>query len=87
MTNFCEITQMMETLLQAILAQVEQPKKDIEHNVRALLQEAVTKMDLVSKDELDRQKIALERAHQRLETLTAQVKQLEDALNTQQALK
>ncbi|WP_269913903.1 accessory factor UbiK family protein [Acinetobacter sp. HY1485] len=78
---------MMETLLQAILAQVEQPKKDIEHNVRALLQEAVTKMDLVSKDELDRQKVALERAHQRLETLTAQVKQLEDALTTQQALK
>lgn len=68
---------MIETLLQAILEQTDQPKKDLEHNLRALLNEAVTKMDLVSKDELERQKNALKNAHFRLTELQEQVKSLE----------
>lgn len=68
---------MIETLLQAILQQVEQPKKDIEHNVRALLNEAVTKMDLVSKEEIERQRTALNQANQRLNDLIKQVESLE----------
>lgn len=68
---------MIETLLQAILEQVDQPKKDLEHNLRALLNEAVTKMDLVSQDELERQKTALQNANSRLAELQAQVKTLE----------
>ena len=68
---------MLETLLQAILQQIDQPKKDLEHNLRALLNEAVTKMDLVSKDEIERQKTALSNANQRLDQLQQQVKALE----------
>lgn len=68
---------MIETLLQAILEQVDQPKKDLEHNVRALLNEAVNQMDLVSKDELERQKTALQNANLRLAELQTQVKMLE----------
>lgn len=68
---------MIETLLQAILEQLDQPKKDIEHNLRALLNEAVNKMDLVSKDEIDRQKAALSNANTRLSQLQEQVKALE----------
>ena len=68
---------MIETLLQAILEQVDQPKKDLEHNVRALLNEAVSKMDLVSREELDRQKTALTQANARLNHLLEQVEQLE----------
>ena len=68
---------MIETLLQAILEQVDQPKKDLEYNLRALLNEAVSKMDLVSKDEIERQKTALNNANQRLNTLQEQVKALE----------
>lgn len=68
---------MLETLLQAILEQVDQPKKDLEHNLRALLNEAVAKMDLVSKDEIERQKIALDNANARLSQLQEQVKALE----------
>ena len=60
---------MIETLLQAILEQVEQPKQDLEHNLRALLNEAVTKMDLVSKDEIERQRTALNNANLRLNDL------------------
>ena len=38
-------------------------------NLRALLNEAVEKLDLVSKQEIDRQKTALQSANQRLEEL------------------
>ena len=68
---------MIETLVQAILEQLDQPKKDVENNLRALLNEAVTKMDLVSKDEIERQKTALSNANERLDQLQQQVKALE----------
>lgn len=71
---------MIETLLQAILEQVEQPKTDLEHNLRALLNEAVTKMDLVSRDEIERQKTALSNANQRLTELLQQVETLEQKM-------
>lgn len=72
---------MIETLLQAILEQVEQPKKDLEHNLRALLQETVTQMDLVSQDELERQKTALQNANLRLNQLQEQIKALETMIS------
>ena len=69
---------MIETLLQAILEQVDQPKKDLEKNLRALLNESIEKLDLVSKQELDRQRIALNLANQRLSELQQQMKLLEE---------
>lgn len=74
---------MIETLLHAILEQIEQPKTDLEHNVRALLNEAVAKMDLVSKDEIERQKVALNNANARLNQLQEQVKALEVLIQKQ----
>jgi BMFP domain-containing protein YqiC len=71
---------MIETLLQAILEQVDQPKKDLEHNVRALLNEAVSKMDLVSREEIERQRTALNVATQRLQDLTQLVETLESKI-------
>jgi BMFP domain-containing protein YqiC len=71
---------MFETLIQAILQQVEQPKKDLEHNLRALLQEAVSKMDLVSQDEFERQRQALEQANLRLDKLMQHIEALEQQL-------
>lgn len=68
---------MIETLLQAIMEQIEQPKKDLEHNLRALLSEAVAKMDLVSKNELERQRTALNNTNIRLNELLKQVEALE----------
>ena len=69
---------MIETLLQAILQQVDQPKKDLEKNLRALLNESIEKLDLVLKQELDRQRIALNLANQRLSELQQQMKLLEE---------
>ncbi|SPL70794.1 accessory factor UbiK family protein [Acinetobacter stercoris] len=71
---------MFETLIQAILEQVDQPKKDLEHNLRALLNEAVTKMDLVSREELERQKTALNSANLRLRELQHQIQTLEELI-------
>ena len=74
---------MIETLLQAILQQVEQPKKDLEKNLRALLNESIEKLDLVSKQELERQKIALNLANQRLTALQQQMSTLEKMVQDQ----
>ncbi|WP_130803565.1 accessory factor UbiK family protein [Acinetobacter ihumii] len=71
---------MIETLLQAILEQIDQPKKDIEHNLRALLNEAVEKLDLVSKQEIERQHLALQQAHQRMTQLQQQMQILESKI-------
>ena len=71
---------MLETLIQAILQHVDQPKKDLEHNLRALLQETVSKMDLVSQDEIERQRQALQQANLRLEKLMQHVEALEQQL-------
>lgn len=69
---------MIETLLQAILQQIDQPKKDLEKNLRSLLNESIEKLDLVSKQELDRQRTALNLANQRLTELQQQMKALEE---------
>ena len=69
---------MIETLLQTILQQVDQPKKDLEKNLRALLNESIEKLDLVSKQELDRQRTALNLANQRLSELQQQMETLEE---------
>ena len=74
---------MIETLLQAILEQVDQPKKDLEKNLRALLNESVEKLDLVSKQELERQKIALNLANQRLAALQQRMNALEEMVQKQ----
>lgn len=71
---------MLETLIQAILQQIDQPKKDLEHNLRALLQEAVSKMDLVSQDEMERQRQALQQVNLRLEQLMQHIDALEQQL-------
>ncbi len=55
-------------------------KKIWKKNLRALLNEAVEKLDLVSKQEIDRQKTALQSANQRLEELQKQVSLLEETL-------
>lgn len=75
---------MIETLIAAILEQMDQPKKDLEHNLRALLNEAVEKLDLVSYHEIERQRIALEQANMRLTQLQEQITLLEEHLQNNQ---
>lgn len=72
----------IDTLIEAVKEQIEIPKADFEKNIRSLLNEFVSKMDLVSQHELDRQKIVLDQANQKLTQLQHQLIQLESKMNS-----
>jgi BMFP domain-containing protein YqiC len=56
------------------------PAADMEKNLRALLQGAFTKLELVSREEFDVQADLLRRTRQKLELLEAKQAELEDLL-------
>lgn len=58
------------------------PVADVEKNLRALLTAALGRLDLVSREEFDLQRLALDRARERLAALEAQVAVLEAARGT-----
>lgn len=76
------MTPMLDTFVQALKEQLDVPKQDIEKNIRAVLEEMVSKMDLVSQQELERHQIALQQATARLDTLQTQITQLEQQLKS-----
>lgn len=57
------------------------PHAEIEAQLKALLQSAFSKLDLVSRDEFDSQMTVLARTRTRLESLEAKVAELEARLN------
>jgi len=65
--------------LGAVLA--ESPAKDVEKNLRALLQSVFAKLDLVTREEFDVQQAVLLRTREKLEALEAKVAGLEVARN------
>ncbi len=52
-------------------------REDIEHNMRALIGSALSKFDLVSRDEFDTQIAVLRHTRERLEALEKKVAELE----------
>lgn len=60
------------------------PAKDIEKNMRALLAQGFSKLDLVTREEFDIQAQVLARAREQLVTLDARITELE-ALRTVQS--
>lgn len=54
--------------------------EDLEQQLRALLQSAFTRLDLVSREEFESQALVLQRTRQRLEQLEQQVSRLEEQL-------
>lgn len=64
------------------------PAADLERNVKAVMGQAFTKMDLITREEFDVQAELLARARERVDQLAAQVEQLEarvTALESKQA--
>jgi BMFP domain-containing protein YqiC len=57
------------------------PISDFEHNIRALLQSAFTKMELVSREEFDVQTEVLRRAQEKLADLEKKLEALEQQTN------
>jgi ubiquinone biosynthesis accessory factor UbiK len=57
------------------------PAKDVEKNMRALLTSAMARLDLVTRDEFDLQREALNRAHERMAELETKITELEKGRN------
>jgi len=53
------------------------PAKDIEKNVRAMLQSGLARLDVVSRDEFDTQTAVLAKTREKLEQLEARVAEME----------
>ena len=72
-------------LLDDIQAKLDQvfasgPAKDLERNVKTLVGNALARMDVATRDELDAQSRLLERALERIAKLEARVAELEQRL-------
>lgn len=68
---------MIEQLIQSIIRQLDTPRADLEKNLYALLAEMVTKLELVSKQELDRQEQQLVTARRTILELSKRLDRLE----------
>lgn len=60
------------------------PAKDVERNVKAMLSQGFSKLDLVTREEFDTQAQVLLRTRTRLEELERRVAELEQKLATSQ---
>lgn len=74
---------MMEQFIQAMLEQLQQPRTDLEKNLRALFAEWVERLDLVSRAELERQEMQLIEAQRTISALSQQLDRLEAAQQQQ----
>ena len=68
-----ELTKRISSL---IPGDVKHMQDDLENNVRSLLQTALAKMNLVTREEFDVQSAVLQRTREKLEQLEKQVDQL-----------
>jgi len=56
---------------------LQQAKADLERNFRAVLESALSRLDLISREEFDTQAAVLKRTRGKLDALTAEVERLE----------
>jgi BMFP domain-containing protein YqiC len=74
MFNTTTLDELAKKIGQAIDAS---PAKDVEKNVKALLQASLHRLDLVPREEFDLQTQVLQRTREKLEALEARVAQIE----------
>jgi ubiquinone biosynthesis accessory factor UbiK len=70
-------------LAEAVPAGLRDLKNEAERNFRSVLQAALDKLDLVTREEFDVQQTVLARTRERLEELASRLKELEAALQAQ----
>lgn len=70
-------------LAEAVPAGLRDLKTEAERNFRGVLQAALGKLDLVTREEFDVQQTVLARTRERLEELAARLQELEAALQAQ----
>jgi BMFP domain-containing protein YqiC len=75
-----QLDDLTDRLSRLIPPSVKNVRADVEKNIRAALQNAFSKMDLVTREEFDIQSAVLQKTRAKLEALEAQVAQLEQQL-------
>lgn len=70
---------MMEQFIQSLMAQLHEPRADLEKNLHALMAEMIERLDLVSRAELQRQEVQLLEAQRTIAELSAQLDRIESA--------
>ncbi len=65
-------------LMEAVPPGIAAMRRDVEENFRAVLQSALTRLDLVSRQEFDVQAGVLRRTREQLEALEQRLRTLED---------
>ena len=80
MVNPGEIFEDMQKRMADMLAQ--SPAKDFEKNVKAVMAQGFSKLDLITRDEFDTQAEVLARTRARLQELEAKVAELETRANS-----
>lgn len=81
MVNPGEIFEDMQKRMADLLAQ--SPAKDFEKNVKAVMAQGFSKLDLITRDEFDTQAEVLARTRARLQELEAKVAELEARASAQ----
>ncbi|MDP2226644.1 MAG: accessory factor UbiK family protein [Moraxellaceae bacterium] len=71
------VNRVSEQLSQVLPPGVRQLRGDLEENIKAVLREALARMELVTREEFDVQAALLSRSRSRLEAVEAEFKMLE----------
>lgn len=71
------VNRVSEQLSQVLPPGVRQLRGDIEENIKAVLRETLSRMELVTREEFDVQTALLSRARSRLEAVEAELRTLE----------
>lgn len=74
------IERLVAELGQHLPAGLEQWRDEVEHSARAVLQEGISRLDLISREEFDIQQQVLARTREKLEALEQEVAALEQRL-------
>jgi len=80
MNNRLSFLSELQTKIGEVLQQ--SPAKDIEKNMKAMLNQGFSKLDLLTREEFDIQSEVLQRTRARLEALEARVVELESRLKS-----
>ena len=80
MNNKLSFLSELQTKISEVLQQ--SPAKDIEKNMKAMLNQGFSKLDLLTREEFDIQSEVLQRTRARLEALEARVAEIESRLKS-----
>ncbi|ASK35599.1 accessory factor UbiK family protein [Alloalcanivorax mobilis] len=71
------LDRLMNDISRHLPADLGRLRQEVEHSVRAVLNETMTRLDLISREEFEIQQQVLERTRAKLEALEKQVAELE----------